>query len=393
MTNLNDLKQQKAELISKSKAILGSAENEQRSITDAESKQVDELRSQVEAINAHIKQAEFVADEERSMIGDAPSKDPAAPSNDELRSFVQTGEQRSLSAGAVADGGYTVIPSVDKEIMRILRERSVFRQNATVKSIGTQTYKKLVSIGGAGATWASESDARAETNTAQLREVSISLNSIYSYPTTTQELLDWSDFDVAGWLASEVSEETLLAEETAFWTGDGNKKPNGILAATRHNNTPSTSATNNDATRTVGQVHEVVTAGLQALTTSEIVMFLTAMKPEYRANSKFYMSDAMANTLRRLQDSNGNFIWVESFNTELSSTMLGKPVVITDQVPDDEIVLADLARAYHVIDHSSGTKMIRDNITAPGFVKMYASRYVGGGIVDSNAVKILKLAA
>ena len=57
------------------------------------------------------------------------------------------------------------------------------------------------------------------------------------------------------------------------------------------------------------------------------------------------------------------------------------------------MVFGDLALAYYVIDHSTGTRLIRDNITKPGFVKMLATRYVGGGLVDSNAIKILKAAA
>jgi predicted phage gp36 major capsid-like protein len=44
------------------------------------------------------------------------------------------------------------------------------------------------------------------------------------------------------------------------------------------------------------------------------------------------------------------------------------------------------------IDHSTGTRMIRDNITLPGYVKMLTTRYVGGGLIDSNAVKVLQKA-
>ena len=75
------------------------------------------------------------------------------------------------------------------------------------------------------------------------------------------------------------------------------------------------------------------------------------------------------------------------------TSLLGKEIETAEQIPDGIIIYGDLARAYTVTDHNSGVRMLRDNLTSPGFVKMYTTRYVGGGLVDSNAVKILTLAS
>ncbi|ECC6922539.1 hypothetical protein DAE56_27770, partial [Salmonella enterica] len=32
-----------------------------------------------------------------------------------------------------------------------------------------------------------------------------------------------------------------------------------------------------------------------------------------------------------------------------------------------------------------------DNITEPGFIKIHTDKYLGGGLVDSNAIKILTI--
>ena len=55
-------------------------------------------------------------------------------SNDELRHYIMTGDTRSLSTLVQANGGYTVIPELDKEIMRQLQDDSVMRSIATVKT-------------------------------------------------------------------------------------------------------------------------------------------------------------------------------------------------------------------------------------------------------------------
>lgn len=386
MKKLLELRQQKADLVSQSRVILNGSETEKRNLTQDESEKLAKLRAQIESVNQHIEHAEAVAEEERSLIGvSTDNVKTDAPKNSELRSFVRTGDHRSLSVGSSTDGGYTVIPSVDTAIHKQLRESSVLRQNATVKSIGTQTFKKLVSVGGTSTEWAAESDDRSETNTSQLKEVSISLNSLYAYPMTTQELLDWSDFDVAGWLSSEVANESLLKEDAAFWNGDAVKKPKGILTYARSENA--------DDTRAFGDIQEIASATSGVIDFDDLITFSHKLALPYRPSAKFYMSDTMAMNLRKLKTPQEEYVWRDSMQEGQPSTLLGKPVVICNQIPDDELVLADMALAYFIIDHTSGTRMIRDNITKPGFVKMLASRYVGGGLMDSNAIKILKAAA
>jgi HK97 family phage major capsid protein len=385
MKKLIELRQRKAELIANSRAVLDKAETEKRSLSTDENKELKTINIDIDNINQRITHEESVSDHERSLLSSSQPTPSNAPSNEELRSFIQSGDARSLSAGVKADGGYTVIPTVDSQIHKLLKERSVFRQNATVKSHGSEVFKKLVSVGGTSVDWAAETDTRNETNTSTLEEIEIKLNSLYAYPKTTQEILDWSSFNVADWLASEVASESVLKEEAAFWNGDAVKKPKGILTYTR--------SVNDDATRTFGEIQQVQSAAIGVIDFDDLITFLHAVAMPYRTNLKFYMSDNMALSLRKIKNNDGDYIWRDSVQEGQPTTLLGKPVVITDQISDDELVLADLSLAYYVIDHSTGTRMIRDNITLPGYVKMLTTRYVGGGLIDSNAVKVLQKAA
>jgi HK97 family phage major capsid protein len=385
MKNLLKLRQNKAELIALSKNILTKAETEKRSINEAENTQLSELRSQLTAIATHIEHAQIVADEERSLIGEVTEKRTTdKPSNAELRAFVQTGDIRSLSVGVNADGGFAVIPTLDRNIEVLLREESVFRKNAMVKPCSSKSYKKLVSVGGTATDWAAESDTRNETATSKLEEVEIPVNSLYAYPKTTQELLDWSDFDVSGWLESEVSAESSLKEETAFFVGDGVKKAKGILTYTR--------SLDVDGVRTFGQIQEISSTAIGVIDFDDLINLQHSIAIAYRKNCKWYMSDAMALVLRKLKNADGDYIWKDSLVEGQPDTLLGKPVEISDHM-GQEVMFADLSKAYYIIDGTTGTRLIKDNVTQPGFVKIHASRYVGGGLVNDRAVKILKKAA
>lgn len=384
MKHLLALRQHKQDKLDKMNALLSSATSESRSLNQEEQNSIDTFKTEVRNLNTQIEAAELVADEERTAI--TGTKDETLndkPTNTELRNFVMTGESRSLSAGVAADGGYTVVPALDKTIYTLLRDQSVFRQNATVNTISTKTFEKLVSVGGTSSAWADEGDDRNETDGSKLEKVTWSLNSLYAYPMTTQELLDWSDFDVAGWITSEVAVESGEKEEAAFWNGDGVKKPKGLLTYTK--------STQDDGARSFGTVQEIETAAVDTIDGDDLITFTHKLKRAYRANAKFYMNDATQEKIRKLKDSDGNYLWRAGITEGQPNSLLAKSVETAEELPDDYIVYGDLARAYFVTDHTSGVRMLRDNVTKPGFVKMFTTRYVGGGLVDSNAIKFLKV--
>lgn len=385
MKTLLALRQAKQEKLETLNNLISSAQTEKRSLSDSEISQQEALTSEVRNLNKQIEAAELLADEERSLIGGGKTiTENGKPNNTELRNFVLTGESRSLSAAVDASGGFTVIPALDKEIYKLLRDQSVFRQNATVKTLSTQTFEKLISVGGTSAIWAAESDDRNETGTSQLVKVTWSLNSLYAYPMTTQELLDWSDFDVSGWLTSEVADESGQKEEAAFWNGDGVKKPKGLLTYTL--------STDDDTTRAFGTIQEIETAST-AIASDDLITLAHKLKKGYRGSAKFYMNDATQEKIRKLKTADNDYLWRAGLMEGQANTLLGKVVETAEQIPDDYIVYGDLAKAYYITDHTSGVRMLKDNITKPGFVKMYTSRYVGGGLVDSNAIKFMKVAS
>lgn len=386
MKLLLELRSKKADLHAQMKNMVETAESEKRSLSKDEDAKFKALQESIEETNASIQRAEVLADNERSLItGPESTPEDKAPSNAELRTFIKTGDVRSLTSAVDADGGFAVVPTLDRAIYKLLRDNSVFRSNATVKTTSSKSHELLVSTGGTTASWAAEGDTRGETSTSNLESIEIRLNSLFAYPSTTQELLDWSDFDIAGWLTSEVAEQTGVVEEASFWNGDGVKKPNGLL-------TYPTAATD-DSTRAFGTIQEIETAAANTLTGDDLITFVHKLRQGYRSGAKFYMNDAMLERVRKLKDSDNNYLWRPGIAEGSPSTLLGKAVEIAEAIPDDQVVYGDLAKAYTVLDHTSGIQMIRDNITSKGFVKMFTTRYVGGGLVDSNAIKSLKIAA
>lgn len=381
MKKLLELRQQKAALTEQMRSLLNKAETESRSLTTDEAKNFDELRNQSESLNAEIARYEALADEERSQAG-KPAGDDKKPGNDELRSYILTGETRALSTGVPADGGYTVIPELDKQIMQQLTDESVMRQICTVKTIHSNEFKQLVSAGGAVVNHGEEGQARTETGTPKLEEVSIKLYPIYAYPKTTQEIIDFSDVDILSWLATEIGDTFTDTEETDLVKGDGTKKSKGFLSYPREAKA--------DKVRAFGVLEKLDVTAIEA---DSLIDLKFKLRAKYRKNAVWVMNSNTAAKVQKLKNGNGDYIWRERLQAGDPDTLLGLPVYYLENMADDVIALGDFKRGYFIVDHETGTRTRPDNITEPGFIKIHTDKYLGGGLVDSNAIKVLEVKA
>ncbi|MGB2538675.1 phage major capsid protein [Hafnia paralvei] len=383
MKKLLELRQEKTTLKTQMRSLLDKADSEKRSLNDDEGKQFDEYRARVDSLDIEISRLEAVADDERSQAG--KPVDEKGVSNSELRHYIMTGDTRSLTTLVPADGGYTVIPELDKEIMRQLQDESVMRSIATVKTTKTNEYQKLISVGGVTVKRGTEGEEREETSTPKLERVDIKLNPIYAYPKTTQEILDFSEVDILGWLSSEVADTFTNTEENDLVNGDGDKKSKGFLAYPR--------VATSDKTRPFGTLEKMDTA---EVTSDGLIDLLYKLKAKYRKNAVWVMNSNTAATLQKLKNGNGDYIWRDRLVAGSPDTLLGRPVQYLETMPDAEagkpfLAVGDFKRGYFIVDHTTGVRTRPDNITEPGFYKVHTDKYLGGGVVDSNAIKILEL--
>src|SRR3546814_6051976 len=76
------------------------------------------------------------------------------------------------------------------------------------------------------------------------------------------------------------------------------------------------------------------------------------------------------------------------------STLLGYPVVEAEDMPavaaDSLAIAFGNFRAGYLIADRGETRILRDPFSNKPFVHFYATKRVGGAIVDSNAIKLMK---
>ena len=358
---------------------------------NADIAQISALKKQLETLETAVAHGQFPGcgknelDRVKAQHKDAFAKFFHKGAEGGLRDLeVQAG----LSTLSDPDGGFLVPEDYEQAIDRVALSVSAMRRLATVRTIGTDTYKKLVNQGGASAGWVGEKGARAETNTPTLTEIAINTKEIYAMPAATQTLLDDSMVDIAGWLADEVSIEFSEQESEAFIHGNGVEQPKGIAAYAMAAN----------SSYVWGKVG-YITSGNASLVNDldKLIDLQHALKPVYRNGAAWLMNDATLATIRKMKDGDGNYIWVPGLKDGAPDTLLGKPVEIDDNVDDIgankyPIFFANFKRAYLIIDRQ-GVRVLRDPYTTKPYVLFYTTKRVGGGIVMYEAIKALKVSA
>lgn len=350
---------------------------------------IAEMKRQMEAIETAVARAQFG--------GGGESKSPEAVNRMKAFSHLMrrgADSIKDLEVQAAAstlsdpDGGFTVPDEVDAAIDRVALTVSAMRRLCTVRAISTDTYKKLVSQGGASSGWVAEKSSRPETDTPTLKEIAINVKEIYAMPYATQTLLDDSRIDIEAWLADEVSIEFSEQESEAFITGNGVEKPKGIAAYSMIAN----------ASYAWGKVGYIASGhGTLINDMDKLIDLQHALKAVYRNGASWLMNDSTLGTVRKFKDGDGNYIWRPGLLEGSPDTLLGKPVEIDDNVADIgagkyPIFFGNFKRAYLIIDRF-GTRVLRDPYTAKPYVAFYTTKRVGGGIVMYEAIKAFKVAA
>ncbi|EFC4607177.1 phage major capsid protein [Escherichia coli] len=135
----------------------------------------------------------------------------------------------------------------------------------------------------------------------------------------------------------------------------------------------------------------------------EIVLFppdiklIYTLRKAHRTGAKFMMNNNSLFAIRLLKDSEGNYLWRPGLELGQPSSLAGYGIAENEQMPDiaadaKAIAFGNFKRGYTIVDRI-GTRILRDPYTNKPFVGFYTTKRTGGMLVDSQAIKLLKIAA
>jgi HK97 family phage major capsid protein len=249
-------------------------------------------------------------------------------------------EVRDLGEGDLAvpaaPGGHTVPRSFSSTLYEHMIETAAIRQtNVRVLTTNAGELLTLPKVGAFGtAAIVGEGTALAEADPG-FGSLTLGAWKYGQLLDVSNELLTDTGVDLVGFIARDLGRALGQVTGTAYITGSGTNAPNGVVTAIK----------------AVSGTAVQGTAGVEA---DNLITLQYSVIDAYARNGFWMMRRATEGGIRRLKDSNGQYLWAPGLAPGQPSLLLGRPIV------SDPNVAAVASAAMSVIFGDFSAYVIRD---------------------------------
>lgn len=354
---------------------------------------ISKLGKEVDAIVKRNARASVSGD--RKEMTEAQLEHKAA-----FKTFLRTGkdnglaelQQKAMNMGSDPNGGYLVDEEMDATINRVAQTISAMPNLARIVTIGTSAWETLVKTSGMAMRRVAEGATGGETTNPTYAKIQIPVYEAEVEPWVYNATLADARIDLESDLANEAAIGFAEGAAAEYITGNGVGKARGITSYTNIAN----------ASYEWGKVGFIASGKAAAFASvapsDRLIALQHALKAQYRPNAVFIMADSVLGTARQMKDASGAYyLWQPDTTAGFGGRFLGSPVYVDDNMAAlasgaFSIAYGDFKQAYAIVNRA-GTSLIRDDITAKGTTKFNFRRRFGGGVVNFEALKLMKFSA
>lgn len=280
-------------------------------------------------------------------------------------------ELRALQIGTPAEGGNLVPTDFERTLIEIMREANVMRQIATVRTFGNDR-DIPIRDGNALAVWTAEEAAFSE-NDPTYAQISLTAFKAGVILKISDELLQDSAINMNVHLPTELGRAVATLSESAYVNGDGSGKPTGAVQGSTLGTTVASNST---------------------IASDELIDLHDSLKRVYQNRATWLMAGSTRTVVRKLKESTGQYLWQPGLQVGHPDTLLGRPVVISDDVPAiatvaKSVLFGDFA-FYWIADRATITlKRLEELYAANGQVGFRMDLRTDGKVTLGEAIKHL----
>ena len=283
-------------------------------------------------------------------------------------------EVKVLTVGNDSTAGYLAPPEYVRELIKGIVEYSPIRSIARIRSTSQRSIQVPKRTGEFTAQWVAEEGTRSETTGYTVGLEEIAAHEMYALVDISEQELEDSVFNLEAEMNSEFTEQFAKAEGAAFVSGNSVGKPEGILTG-------------------LGAGRSQTSLVNDVLGADDLINAAHNVKAEYARNGSWIMSRSTLATVRKMQDTAGQYIFQPGvYAMGVGSNILGHPIVECTDMPSVgnglvPVVFGDFRRGYMIVDRTV-LSIMRDPFTqaASGNVRYIARRRVGGQVILDEAL-------
>ena len=349
-----------------------------------------EAKQKIELQEKNLADAQVKLDNLETIISRPNTSGEAKDTNIQMKAFgdwlrkgeVDPEEKKALYESDDTLGGYYAPTEYVADLIKSVTEISPIRSIARVRTTSNRGIEIPKRTGQFAAQFVAETGTRSETTGYTTGLMSIDAHELYALVDISQAMLEDSAFDLESEMSTEFGEQFAKAEGTAFISGNSVGRPQGFT----------------DTTAGVGTTNS---GSGSALTANGLLDLMYAIKSDYMNNARFVFNRSTLAAILKLEDTEGQKIFVNSMNYVggAPSTILGKPYVLAEDMPDvggsaKPIAYGDFSRAYTIVDRVN-LSVMRDPYSqaTSGNIRYVARRRVGGAVVLAEAIRLQNISA
>ncbi|WP_100064991.1 phage major capsid protein [Miniphocaeibacter massiliensis] len=391
MNKIIELREKRANLWDKAKAFLDEHQKGSEVLSKEDTKTYEEMESEVVALGKEIDRLERqrgIDLELNRPIRDILLNNPSKKDDNKeySKAFWNTmkGHKNpelinSLKVGTDPEGGYLVPDEFERQIIESLEEENILRKIA--KTIQTSYGERLIPVATTKGTasWIAEEGVYEESDVA-FDQVTLGAHKLGTMIKISEELLNDSAFNMEEYIAREFARRIGTKEEEAFFIGDGKGKPTGILSE-------------------IGGAEVSVTTSAGAkITFDNLIDLYYSIKEGYRKNSVFLMNEKTLKEIRKLKDTNGQYIWQPSVSAGEPDKILNRPVYTSSFIPEiaasaKTVLFGDFS-FYWIADRQGRSfKRLNELYATNGQVGFLGSQRVDAKLILPEAIKVIQQGA
>lgn len=378
--DLKSLQEQRAEKLEEMKNLVNTAEEEKRAFEEEEKERFEDLKKEIEGIDATIAAIEEV----RSMnMEKEDKKEEEQELTVEERAFVdylrgEYTEERATNL-TVADNG-AIIPKtiMDKVIEKVVDICPIYQLSDKYSIGGTISIpyydEETSSITMAYA------DEFTELTSSSGKFKSIDLSGYLAGALTlvSKKLMNNSKFDVLQKVIDFMAKAIAKFIEHECLIGT-NGKATGALAG-------------------VVAERTITAAAAAAVTADELIDVQEAIPDIYQMDAIWIMNKATRTAIRKLKDSDGNYLLNRDLSAKWGYTLLGKDVYCSDNMEKmaagkDTILYGDMSGLAVKVAEEASIEVLREKYATQHAVGVVAWMEIDTKVEDAQKLSKLKMKA
>ncbi|HEY0011563.1 MAG TPA: phage major capsid protein [Allosphingosinicella sp.] len=343
---------------------------------EARAKRMEEAEERAKAFEAADT---LIPGDTRSVEGNREKASDAFV--DYLRGNIDDRELRAQAVGTNAAGGFTVPTTLSNNLILALKGYGPMNEGGGASWLITAegnliNIPTLDDTSNKGALLAENTDAADADLTFGQKSLPV-----YKYTSGTfkvsNELLMDSGVDVARIVTDAMAERLGRAINEHCTVGTGSAQPQGIVT---------------------GASAGITAASATAIAADELIDLIHSVDMAYRPRGTFMFNDGTLKVLRKLKNSDGDYIWRPGMDASAPGTLFGYAYAVNNDMATiaasaKSVLFGDMAKyqgrraggfALRRLDERFATS---DQVGFVGFAR------IGGVVVDSRALKVLTQAA